>query len=368
MHKPMTIQDIARLAGVSKATVSRVLNHHPSVNALLRERVQRVVQEYDFVPSVTAIGLAGGHTRLIGVLTPPLTWPSIPEIMHGIAEYTEGTNYEIVLYSTGFERNHSDVLDHILSMKMVAGLLAIFPGELSRNLTHRFQHGFPLVTIDDQAEPAFLPWVGVDNISSAYEATRHLLDLGHRRIAHILGPQNFFCAVERFQGYCQALQDAGISPDPTLLLQGTFEPATGRRCATTLFSRDRRDWPTAIFVANDQMAYGVLEVAEQQGISVPEEIAVVGFDDNNFSAHMRPSLTTIHQPFSEMGRKALEVLISMIDQNQSMEKGSHKRTMQQGLKHSFEESQANTSLRIRLPTHLVVRASSGAPRPLSIGL
>ncbi len=368
MHNTMTIQDIARLAGVSKATVSRVLNHHPSVNALLRERVQRVVQEYDFVPSVTAIGLAGGHTRLIGVLAPPLTWPSVPEIMHGVAEYTESTNYEIVLYSTGFERNHSDVLDRILSMKMVAGLLAIFPGELAHHLRHRFQHGFPLVTIDDQAEPATLPWIGVDNISSAYEATRHLLDLGHRRIAHILGPQNFFCAVERFQGYCQALQDAGISLDPTLLLQGTFEPATGRRCATTLFSRDRQDWPTAVFVANDQMAYGVLEVAEQRGISVPEEIAVVGFDDNNFSAHIRPALTTIHQPFSEMGRKALEVLITMIDQNQSMEKGSHKRTMQQGLKHSFEESQASTTPRIRLPTHLVVRASSGAPRPLSIGL
>jgi len=368
MHNKLTIQDIARLAGVSKATVSRVLNHNPSVDALLRERVQRVVQEYDFVPSITAIGLAGGRTRLIGVLAPPLTWPSVPEIMHGVAEYVECTNYEIVLYSIGFERNHSDVLDHILSMKMVAGLLAIFPGELSHNLTHRFQQGFPLVTIDDQAKPAALPWVGVDNISSAYEATRHLLDLGHRRIAHILGPQNYYCAVERYQGYCQALQDAGISIDPTLLLQGTFEPATGRQCATRLFSRDRRDWPTAIFVANDQMAYGVLEVAEQLGIHVPEEIALVGFDDNNFSAHMRPSLTTIRQPFSEMGRKALEVLIKMIDQNHSMEKGPQKRSPQQGSEHSFEGSQGSSSLRIQVPTHLVVRASSGAPRPLSIGL
>ncbi len=367
MHNTLTIQDIARLAGVSKATVSRVLNHHPSVNALLRERVQRIVQEYDFVPSVTAIGLAGGHTRLIGVLAPPLTWPSVPEIMHGVAEYVECTNYEIVLYSIGFERNHSDVLDHILSMKMVAGLLAIFPGELSRHLTTRFQQGFPLVTIDDQAEPATLPWVGVDNVASAYEATRHLLDLGHRRIAHILGPQNYYCAVERYQGYCQALQDAGLPIDPTLLVEGTFEPASGRRCATMLFSQDKRDWPTAIFVANDQMAYGVLEVAEQQGIQVPEEIAIVGFDDTNFSAHMRPALTTIRQPFSEMGRKALEALIMMIDKSQSIEKGSQKQSMQQGTERSFEEMQESTP-RILVPTHLVVRASSGAPRPLSIGL
>ncbi|MBA2395861.1 MAG: LacI family DNA-binding transcriptional regulator [Ktedonobacteraceae bacterium] len=367
MDNKMTIQDIARIAGVSKATVSRVLNHNPSVNSLLRERVQKVVQEYGFVRSVTAIGLAGGHTRLIGVLAPPLTWPSVPEIMHGVAEFIERTDYEMVLYSIGFERNHSDVLDHILSMNMVAGLLAIFPGELSRHLTNRFQRGFPVVTIDDQTKPATLPWIGVDNVTSAYEATRHLIELGHLRIAHILGPQSYYCSVERYQGYCQALQDAGISVDPTLLLQGTFTPASGRECATMLFSRKRSDWPTAIFVANDQMAYAVLEVAEQQNIRVPEDIAIVGFDDNSFSAHIRPSLTTIRQPFSEMGQKALEVLITMIDQNHHLEKGAQKQSTQQEPIHSFENIQG-ASPRIRVPTRLIVRASSGAPRSLEIGL
>ena len=364
MHNTLTIQDIARLAGVSKATVSRVLNHHPSVNALLRERVQRVMQEYDFVPSVTAIGLARGHTRLIGVLAPPLTWPSVPEIMHGVAEYIECTDYEIVLYSIGFERNHSDVLDHILSMKMVAGLLAIFPGELSHHLTQRFQQGFPLVTIDDQIEPTILPRVGVDNIASAYEATRYLLDLGHRRIAHIQGPQSYYCAIERYEGYRRALHDAGISIDPELLLQGNFDPASGRQCATMIFSRERQAWPTAVFAANDQMAYGTLEVAEQQGILVPEEIAVVGFDDNNLSAHIRPSLTTIHQPFSEMGRKAIEALVRMIDQSHTTKKGA----TQQASEYAIEDMQSNASLNIQVPTNLVVRASTGTPRSLSIGL
>ncbi|GCF09850.1 LacI family DNA-binding transcriptional regulator [Dictyobacter arantiisoli] len=367
MHSTLTIQDIARLAGVSKATVSRVLNHNPSVNALLRERVQHVIQEYDFVPSVTAIGLAGGRTRLIGVLAPPLTWPSVPEIMHGIAEYLECTDYEMVLYSIGFERNHSDVLDHILNMKMVAGLLAIFPGELSNHLAQRFQQGFPLVTIDDQSKPSALPWVGINTMTGAYEATRHLLELGHRRIAHILGPQHYYCAVERYQGYCQALQDAGIALNPNLLFQGTFTPASGRQCATMLFSRERQDWPTAIFVANDQMAYGVLEVAEQQGISVPEEIAVVGFDDNMLSAHLRPSLTTIQQPFSEMGRQAIEALIMSIDQNHSMEQGRLKQSTQSGSEHVREDPQTTNPLRIQVPTRLIVRASSGSPRTLPIG-
>ncbi|MBA2394753.1 MAG: LacI family DNA-binding transcriptional regulator [Ktedonobacteraceae bacterium] len=359
MQEKLTIQDIARLAGVSKATVSRVLNNNPSVDPTLAQRVMGIVREHNFVPNVTATGLARGRSRLIGVLAPPLTWPSVAEIMHGIAEYLESTSYEIVLYSIGFERNHSDVLDHILSMRMVAGLLAIFPGELSHHLTERFQQGLPLVIIDDQEEPATLPWVGIDNVASAYEATSHLLKAGHRRIAHILGPQNYYCAVERYQGYREALHDAGIAVDPALLFHGAFEPASGRQCATELFSLEKSKWPTALFVANDQMAYGVLEVAEQRGIHIPEEMAIVGFDDNSLSAHVRPALTTIRQPFSEMGRKACEVLVTQID-------ADHRATPQEP-EHALEAFPA-ADIRIQLPTHLIVRASSGVSQSLPIGL
>ncbi|HTK07875.1 MAG TPA: LacI family DNA-binding transcriptional regulator [Ktedonobacteraceae bacterium] len=367
MQERYTIQDIARAAGVSKATVSRVLNNNPSVAPDLVERVRQIVREYNFVPNVTATGLAGGRTRLIGVLAPPLTWPSVPEIMHGIAEFIEYSSYEMVLYSTGLERNHSDVLDHILSMRMIAGLLAIFPGELSHHLTARFQQGLPLVMIDDQEKPDILPWVGVDNIASGYEATRYLLAAGHRRIAHIQGPQHYYCAAERYHGYRQALHESGIPVDPTLVLQGTFEPESGRQCANTLFSRARHAWPSAIFVANDQMAYGVLEIAEQQGIRVPEEISIVGFDDNSFSARVRPSLTTIHQPFSEMGGKACEILLTMIDANHRVEKGPQKRSAPHKAKSSQEHIYRDNPVRVQLPTSLIVRASSGAPRSLPGG-
>ena len=366
MQEKLTIQDIARLAGVSKATVSRVLNNHSSVAPILAERVMQVVREYNFIPNVTATGLARGRTRLIGVLTPPLTWPAIPEILHGVAEYIEHTSYEMVLYSINFERNHSDVLDHILSMRMVAGLLAVLPGELSRHLTTRFQQGFPLVLIDDQEQPTTLPWVGVDNVAGGYTATRYLLEQGHTRIAHILGPQNYCCAVERYQGYCQALQEAGIPIDPTLLLQGTFEPIGGRSCGEMLFSRKRSEWPTAIFVANDQMAYGIMEFAEQQHIRMPEEVSIVGFDDNNFSARTRPSLTTIRQPFSEMGQKACEVLLTMIDPHHLTEEGQQKHLMLRNVERAFEEIDTDKPVRIRLPTRLIVRSSSGSPRPLPI--
>ena len=356
LQKKLTIQDIARLAGVSKATVSRVLNRNPSVDPTLSERVMQIVQQYDFVPNITATGLAGGRTRLIGVLAPPLTWPGVPEIIRGVAAYIEDQAYEIVLYSINVERNHTDILDRILSMRMVEGMIAILPGALSRHLMARFHHGLPMVMIDDQEKPADIPWVGIDNVASAYDATKYLLDAGHRRIAHILGPQHYYCALERYQGFCRALQEAGIAPNPALLPQGDFETSSGRQCATLLFSRERSEWPTAIFAANDQMAYGVLEVAEERGIRVPDDVAVIGFDDNVLSAYMRPPLSTVHQPFTEMGSKAIEILLGTIDTNHRGEQSP-----QEPLTSPPELGAGNAPhapIRIQLPTHLVIRAST----------
>jgi LacI family transcriptional regulator len=361
MHEKLTIQDIARLAGVSKATVSRVLNHHPAVTAETRARVSKVVQEYDFVPNVTATGLAGGKTRQVGVLTPPLTWAGMSEILRGVAEYIENTSYEIVLYSIGFPRNHSDVLDRILSMRMISGLLAILPGELSGHLTRRFHEGMPLVMIDDQEKLEHVPRVGIDNFANAYEATHHLLELGHRRVAHIQGPLAYVCCNERYQGYVQALQEAGITPDPRLVFQGRFDSPSGHECAAELFSRDRASWPSAIFAGNDQMAYGVLEVAEQLGIQVPDDIALVGFDDNPLSALLKPSLTTIRQPFPLIGYRAMEQLLTMIDPAHRLEDNRCAGTFSM-IEEYYEEIQMDQDLRLQLPASLIVRASSGAPR------
>lgn len=362
MREKLTIQDIARLAGVSKATVSRVLNRNPAVSAETNARVMKVVQEHDFVPNVTATGLAGGKTRLVGVLAPPLTWAGVPEMLRGVAEYIENTSYEIVLYSIGFPRDHSDVLDRILSMRMISGLLAILPGELSGHLTERFQQGMPLVMIDDQEKLEHVPRVGIDNVANAYRATRHLLDLGHRRIAHIRGPLAYECSHERYQGYVQALQGAGIEPDPRLVFQGRFDVPSGRECAAELFARDRESWPSAIFAGNDQMAYGVLEVTEELGIQVPDDIALVGFDDNPLSALLKPSLTTIRQPFPLIGYRAIEELLTMIDPAHRL--GDARLVgLSATVEDTFEEIQLDQDLRLQLPATLMVRASSGAPRP-----
>ena len=274
MKKRLTIQDVAELAGVSKATVSRVLNHKPSVDTAIRERVQEIVNKYGFVPSVTATVLRGGRTQLIGVLAPPLTWPLVPEIMLGVTEAAERSAYELVLYTINPAHTHSDVLERILAMRLTAGLLAILPGQLhvADQLDHLYKQGVPVVTIEDQVPAMKAPWIGIDNVSSGYEATRYLLSLGHRRIGHLMGPADFLCTRERYVGYCQALGEAGIEPDPRMIWQGDFDISSGRACAHTIFSLPPGELPSAIFVGNDWMAFGLLDIAEQYGVRIPDEI------------------------------------------------------------------------------------------------
>jgi LacI family transcriptional regulator len=173
--------------------------------------------------------------------------------------------------------------------------------------------------------------------------------------------------MERYQGYCQALHEAAITPDPALVLQGEFDAASGRRCAARIFARDRQDWPTAIFAGNDQMAYGILEVAEQWGVRVPEEVAIVGFDDNVLSAYMRPPLTTVRQPFIEMGRRAGEILLTMIEPDHHVATRPQKGGDDPLPTFSQADTIANHPPRMHLPTHLIVRESSGAPHSLTIG-
>jgi LacI family transcriptional regulator len=367
MAEKMTIRDIARLAGVSKATVSRVLNQKPDVDPTTRERILRLMEEWSFVPSITASGLAGGRSRVIGILIPSLTWPSIPEIMRGVSEVVEQTPYELLLYSITHEQDRTekvqrDVIDRILATKLAAGLLAVFPGQSALHLTRLHEQGFPIVMIDDQAEPTSIPWVGAGNRMGSFAATRYLLRLGHRRIAYIQGPSKFLVSCERYEGYSEALREAGISPDPTLVMEGDFMPLGGRSCASKLLAMEER--PTAIFAANDLMAYGVLEAAEEYGLQVPEDLSLIGFDDIPLSAHTRPALTTIRQPFYSIGQRAIELLLSLLESPRPVNHGWYPGSVQSYA--SFSSVKQSDPTRIRLATNLVVRASCSAPQPLSV--
>lgn len=355
MAGKLTILDIARLASVSKATVSRVLNHKPDVDPTTRERIVRIMQEQGFVPSITAAGLAGGRPRIIGVLVPSLIWPFIPEIVQGVAEFVEHRSYELILYSPSHLRGRSAAVDRVLDARLTAGLVAITPGPSVRHLIQLHEQGFPVVLIDDQGLPGSAPWVGADNRIGAYQAVQHLISLGHQRIAHIKGPASYQCSQERYQGYCQALTEAGLHPDPTLVVQGDFEVPSGHAAAHILFSRSER--PTAIFSANDHMAWGVLEVAEDMRLRVPEDVALVGFDDMATSAHKRPPLTTVSQPFHQMGLRAAELLLGLLESPRRIPLYPGTPSY---LRSSFLPSASTGPMRILLETNLVVRESCGA--------
>lgn len=349
MAGPVTINDIARLAGVSKATVSRVINQKPDVDPETRLRILRIMEEQGFVPSITAAGLAGGRTRLIGALIPSITWPLIPQIMRGIGEIVEDSTYELVLYSISHEQDRSAVIDRILSAKLTEGLLAVYPGQATAYLNELHASGYPVVMLDDQMIPTgTTPWVGADNRTGAYTAVKHLLQLGHRRIGHIKGRIGYECSEDRYRGYCDALEEAGIEIDTTLVVQGDFLVSGGAACARQLFAL--ADPPTAIFAASDDMASGVLLAAGEVGIRVPEAVALVGFDNTAPAAFTSPPLTTIAQPFYEMGRRATTLLLDAINARRQPAPSWHTTQREPAPVREF------------LPTQLVVRASCGASR------
>lgn len=354
----LTIQDIAHLAGVSKTTVSRVLNDRPDVDADTRERILRIINEQSFVPSIAAAGLASGRRQLIGMLIPSFVWPLIPELMRGVADMLEETSYELVLYCINegdSKRDRSEVINRVLATQLTAGLLAVFPGPASDELTRLYHQGFPVVIVDDQREQE-IPWVSVDNVTGAYMATQHLIKLGHRRIAHIAGPSEYKASHDRYNGYRNALLEAGIPLDPALVLEGDFLPPSGRACAARLFQLPQEQRPTAIFAATDQMGYGVLAAADDFSLVVPRDVALVGFDDDVPSAHVHPPLTTIRQPYFEMGEQGLKLLLSLLDSSE----GSVPSARKDGSTKDKTRPQQERPARIQLATSLVVRVSCGA--------
>jgi LacI family transcriptional regulator len=364
LAKKPTIEDIARLAGVSRTTVSRVLNHRPDVDRDTRERVLQIIEAENYVPSPAASSLAGGHNRLIGMLLPAFTWPIVPDLVRGITEILKQTPYELVLYTFNDEdldRDRSDVVNRLLATQLTAGLLGVYPGHLATHLTELYRRGVPVVIIDDQQEYV-TPWICPENEKGAYEAVRHLVQLGHRRIGHIQGPEDYLCSHERHHGYRRALAEAGITPDPDLIVGGDFLPQSGYIGGGSLLDLSLEKRPTAIFASADQMAYGVLRAAEERGLAVPRDIALVGFDDDAPSAHVQPPLTTVRQPSFEMGRQGIELLLSMVARSQEPSYNEWP-AIGLGTARKVEEQQAR---RIELPTTLIVRASCGAHEPNSL--
>jgi len=332
-----TIREIADLAGVSIATVSRVLNDRADVSEETRGLVQRIVHEQRYTSNRTARALSNGHTGLVGVLVPLVNPAYFSSILAGAAEALYERDMRLVLAPTLHQHEREVSLAARLLHGSTDGALLVLPEESAEELDRLAGEGLHFVVVDPRkALDERTPSVAAANTSGADLAMRHLLGLGHRRIAAITGPVGWVATDERLRGYRGALAAEGVLPDPALEIAGDWEIEGGIAAATRLL--DLPEPPTAIFAFNDNMAIGAIQAARARGLRLPEELSIVGFDDVGPATIVQPSLTTVRQPLAEMGRMAVSMLVRLL------------------------EEQRIETLHVELGTRLVVRESTAPPR------
>jgi LacI family transcriptional regulator len=307
-----TIHDIAAEANVSVATVSRVLNGRDHVAPETRERISRIVRERGYSVNRSARSLQFGRTGLIGLLVPLVHPNYFSTIVAGVTEALNDHDLRAILSPTEHKHDREVTLLDRLMHGMADGALVVLPEESSAELERLLDSDYSFVVIDPRLPlDARIPAVSAANTSGADQVTRHLLELGHRRIAAITGPRDWQATEERRRGYHAALASAGILPDPTLEIEADFEIPGAARATQALL--DRSDPPTAIFAFNDNLAIGTIQAARARGLRVPEDLSVAGFDDSEHASLITPSLTTVRQPLAEMGRTAVSLLRRLID-------------------------------------------------------
>src|SRR5262245_8129083 len=333
----VTIMDVAQEAGVSYATVSRVVNNKGYIKPETRERVMRAVTRLGYVVNQQARRLASGRSQVVGLLVPGVDSAYIGEIIRGIDEELVSASYDLMLFTTHQRRTRESAHVATLTQGMADGLLLVLPRDPGAYLETLRRRGFPYVLIDHQGIDDAGPAVGATNHQGGYDATRHLIELGHRRIGFITGRLDLGCSNDRLAGYHAALAEFGLPADPQLVREGDFSQPTGFRCARELL--DLPQSPTAIFASNDVMAFGVMEAARVRGLQIPADISIVGFDDIAQASHVHPQLTTVRQPLEQMGRLATRMLLRQIDDRQ------------------------RPAERIDLPTELIIRESCRALEP-----
>jgi LacI family transcriptional regulator len=313
----VTIREIAELAGVSIATVSRVVNGRGDVSAETRENVQRVVRERGYTVNRSARGLSAGRTGFVGVTIPKVHPVYFSSILSGAAEALSEQDMRIVLCPTEHEHDREVSLLERLMHGTTDGALLVLPEETNDELESLLNHGYRFVVIDPLKQlNERVPAVSAANSSGANQAVRHLLALGHRRIGAITGPDGWLATEERRGGYHAALASAGIMPDPAIEVASDFQIEGGVEAGGRLL--DVAERPTAIFAFNDNLAIGAMQAARSRGLRIPEDLSIVGFDDLEWAQHVTPALTTVRQPLAEMGRMAVSLLTRLLD-NQSFE-------------------------------------------------
>ncbi|GAA3002184.1 LacI family transcriptional regulator [Streptomyces sp. KhCrAH-43] len=297
----VTIADVAREAGVSKTTVSRVINTKGEVDGSTAARVREVIAQLGYVPSSGAVGLARGSSRTVGMLVPSLTWPWMGEVLQGVVDTVEAADYGLLLFTCNRGSESVERFTSQVSARAFDGLVVVEPENTLDHLTELHRDGLPIVLIDDRGHHPEFPSVVTTNHEGGASAARHLRDAGRTRPVVITGPEHFGCVRDRLAGFTSVL--------PTdLVVLGDFTEVSGRRAVEELLASGTEF--DSVFAHNDITAAGVLRALRAAGKSVPGDIAVVGFDDIPMSEHTEPPLTTVRQPTRQMGETAARMLLS----------------------------------------------------------
>lgn len=331
-----TIEHIAQLAKVSKATVSRVLNNSPKVTEETRERVMKAIKKSGYYPSVMARRLTTNKAETIGLIIPSpqdktFGNPFYTEILRGFTHQAKIEGYDLLLFINEHEFNYSQLFYD----RRVDGLLLVGIKRDDKGIAQLSKNKFPYV-LTGKVDDEDANYVDAENRKGAYQAVSHLINLGHKRIAYIGGSFEFVFNQERFEGYLSALRDHNLEYGKELTMKSISTQESGYEAMQKILKSS--SIPTAVFAANDLDAIGAMRAIKEKGLRIPEDISLVGFDDIQLASYVDPALTTVRQSIFEMGTTAINLLVSMIEGNK-------------------KETQ-----KIELPTQLIIRKSSGRKR------
>lgn len=335
----ITSQKVAERAGVSRTTVSFVLNDVAAqISPETRQRVLEAARELGYVPDAAARSLVSGRTHILGlIICQPPDHIKIDAYLHqvifGLSEAGRERGFRVLLEAVE-DVSQPDAYIHLVRAKRIDGILLSGPRSDDKQLPALVADGFPTVLLG-RLNHISVSFVDIDNVAAACQAVTHLVELGHRRIGCITnGPLAYTSATERLLGYRQALRQAGLPEDEALIRYGEFEPESGYRAMQALLALPER--PSAVFVASDVVAFGAMAAVRDAGSRIPEDVAIIGFDDVPISRYFAPALTTVRLPAVEQGRRGGEMLIDLI------------------------EGKPLAEPRLVLPTQLVIRQSCGA--------
>ncbi len=303
-----TIRDVAKEAGVSHQTVSRVINGSADVLPETRDLVNAAIEKLQYRPSAIARSMASGQTRTLVCISPNLTDYTFASVIEGAEKEARQNGYFLYSSSATDEQSFRELVDEMVGHRRVDGLIVINP-----YVDQRFEFlpkGFPTVFVGARSHDGSICSVSLDDEKVAYDATRHLLSLGHTNIALVTGPMEEDCSRDRADGFARALREAGSTFDPSMVIEGDWSATSGRDALFAFAEQGRL--PSAVFAQNDRMAMGVIRAAHQLGLNVPTQLAVIGVDDMPLSSYFDPPLTTMQQDMPRIGREATHMLIDIL--------------------------------------------------------